>query len=255
MALPLMRRFVPLAVLLFLCFRAQAQQTIYDETRVLYRSEWSGGVMVHGDGWGIQAYRGKYRNVKERRMLGLEIVGMKHPKEVKSFNPYYDNSRGYFYGKINSLLIVRPTYGGKHMITDKIRRTGVEINYVWGIGPSLGLLKPVYLQIGRPDVIPYPNIYVERYDPAIHDVQNIYGRASWFKGVGEIQPYIGGFARFGFNFEYSGQASGIKAIEVGATMDAYPTVVPIMAELEGVNNKQFFFEFYLAVQFGKKYIQ
>jgi hypothetical protein len=28
-----------------------------------------------------------------------------------------------------------------------------------------------------------------------------------------------------------------------------------MAEMEGVTNKQFFWEFYLAIQFGKKYIQ
>ncbi|MFN9325116.1 MAG: hypothetical protein ACK6A5_06990, partial [Flavobacteriales bacterium] len=60
---------------------------------------------------------------------------------------------------------------------------------------------------------------------------------------------------FGFNFEHSGHADGIKAIEVGCTMDAFPTVVPIMAEMEGVTNKQFFWEFYLAIQFGKKYIQ
>jgi hypothetical protein len=153
------------------------------------------------------------------------------------------------------MLIVRPTYGGKHQITDKIRRSGVEVNYVWGIGPSLGLAKPVYLEIGKPDNIPYETFVIERYDPAIHDVQNIYGRASYFKGFGEMKLYPGGFGRFGLNFEYSGQTTGIKAIEVGASLDAYPVVVPIMAELEGVTNKQFFFEFYLAIEFGKKYIQ
>ncbi|HRO98376.1 MAG TPA: hypothetical protein PLN54_02975 [Flavobacteriales bacterium] len=235
--------------------QAGAQQTIYDETRVLYRSQWSGGFMVHGDGWGVQAYRGIHRTAKHVQLFGLEIAGMKHPKEVKSFNPYYDNSRGYFYGKTNALTIVRPTFGGKHLITDKIRRSGVEVNWVWGIGPSIGLAKPVYLQIGKPDAIPYVTIVTERYDPSVHDVQNIYGRASWFKGVGEIVPYFGGFGRFGFNFEHSGNADGIKAIEVGCTIDAYPEVVPIMAEMEGVTNKQFFFEFYLAIQFGKKYIQ
>lgn len=250
-----MYRFL-LAVIVFLgASVAGAQQTIYDETRVLYRSQWSGGVTVHGDGWGLQVYRGIHRTAKQVRLYGLEVVGMKHPKEVKSFNPYYDNSRGYFYGKTNALTIIRPTFGGKHLITDKIRRSGVEVNWVWGIGPSIGLAKPVYLQIGKPDAIPYVTIVTERYDPSVHDVQNIYGRASWFKGVGEIVPYFGGFGRFGFNFEHSGHADGIKAIEVGCTIDAYPEVVPIMAEMEGVTNKQFFFEFYLAIQFGKKYIQ
>lgn len=234
---------------------ASAQQTIYDDTRVLYRKELYGGGMIHGDGWGLNFYHGKHRTAKDRRLLGVEITGMKHPKEIKSFNPFYEDSRGYFYGKQNTMLILRPTYGRKRQIADKIRRSGVEVNYVWGIGPSLAFVKPVYLQIGKPDNFPYDIIVTERYDPRVHDIQNIYGRASWFNGFGEMRIYPGGFGRFGFNFEHSGQASGIKAIEVGVCMDAYPVVIPIMAELEDVVNKQFFFQFYLSVLFGKKYTQ
>lgn len=234
---------------------ASAQQTIYDETRVLYRKELYGGVIVHGDGWGFNFYHGKHRTAKDRRLLGVEIVGMKHPKEIKSFNPFYEDSRGYFYGKQNTMLVLRPTFGGKHQIADKIRRTGVELNYVWGLGPSLAFVKPVYLQIGKPDNFPYDIIVVERYDPQVHDIQNIYGRASWFNGFGEMRLYPGAFGRFGFNFEHSGQTSGIKAIEVGVGMDVYPVVIPIMAELEDVRNKRFFPQFYLSVQFGKKFTE
>ncbi|MDX9752292.1 MAG: hypothetical protein RBT71_14535 [Flavobacteriales bacterium] len=234
--------------------RLQAQQTIYDETRVLYRTEVLGGFTLHGNGWGLFFRHGKHRTARDRRMLGIEVVGMKHPKEVKSFNPFYEDSRGYFYGKAHSMLILRPTYGRKHQITDKIRHTGVEINTVWAIGPSIGMAKPVYLQIGSPDTFPYESISTERYDPARHDVQNIYGRATWFRGVEEMRFHFGGFARFGFNFEHSGSASGIRGLEVGATIDAYPTPVPIMAELDDVRNKQFFFQFYLSLFFGKKSI-
>ncbi len=250
-----MRILSSIMFLLVVLGTTQAQQTIYDETRVLYRKEMSGGLMIHGDGWGLNFFHGKYRTAKVRRILGIEVVGMKHPKEIKSFNPYYDDSRGYFYGKANSFLIIRPTFGGKHQITDKIRNTGVELNTVWAIGPSLGLTKPVYLQIGKPDNFPYDAIVVERYDPNLHGVQNIYGRATWFRGVNELRIYPGVHGRFGLNFEYSGQASGIKALEVGVSLDAYPLPVPIMAEIEDMNNKQFFLQFYLAFQFGKKFIQ
>lgn len=250
-----MRSILPLFVLLLSGLQSVAQQTIYEETRVPFRREMYGGILLHGDGWGLQFYHAKYKTARDRRLLGVELVGMKHPKEVKSFNPYYEDARGYFYGKINALLILRPTYGRKWQITDKIRRSGAEVNIIWGIGPSIGLLKPVYLQIGKPDRIPYENIAVERYDPAKHDVQNIYGRATWFNGVGEITPYIGGFGRVALSFEYSNETTGLKGIEVGATVDAYQKTVPIMAELEGVRNKQFFFQFYLALQFGKKFTQ
>ena len=242
-------------VLFLVSLQALSQQTIYDETRILYKKELHGGVILHGDGWGVNFFHGWHTTARSRRMLGLEVVGMKHPKEIKSFNPFYDDSRGYFYGKVNSFLVIRPTFGRKHQIADKIRNTGVEVNYVWGVGPSLGLAKPVYLQIGKPDNIPYEAIVVERYDPAVHDVHNIFGRASWFKGLGELALHPGVFGRFAFNFEYSGQTSGIKSLEAGVTVDAYPGVVPIMAEVDGMENKQVFLGFYVSLQFGKKFIR
>ena len=249
-----MRSTLILFLLLLNGTAVMAQQTIYEETRVPYKRELYGGILLHGDGWGLQFYHAKYNTARDRRLLGIEVVGMKHPKEVKSFNPYYEDARGYFYGKSNALLILRPTYGRKLQLTDKIRRSGAEVNFIWGVGPSIGLLKPVYLQIGKPDRIPYENIAVERYDPAIHDVQNIYGRATWFNGVGEIKPYLGGFGRVALSFEYSTETTGLKGLEVGAMVDVYQKTVPIMAELEGVRNKQFFFQFYLALQFGKKFV-
>lgn len=249
------RLFAFILVLLAASPSALAQQTIYEDARVPFRREMYGGALLHGDGWGLHFHHAKYRTATDRRLLSIEVVGMKHPKEVKSFNPYYEDSRGYFYGKLNALTILRPTYGRKLQLTDKIRRSGVEINWVWGIGPSIGLLKPVYLEIGKPDAIPYDTYVIERYDPNAHNVQNIYGRASWLNGIGEIRPYFGGFGRMALNFEYSGRTTGIKAIETGVALDAYPVEVPIMAELDGVSNKQFFFQFYIAVQFGKRLLQ
>lgn len=249
-----MRALLVMLLLLITSAPVLAQQTIYDEARILYRKELLGGIIVHGDGWGLLFQHVKHRTSRDRRVLGIDIVGMRHPKEVKSFNPYYEESRGYFYGKANTMMVLRPTFGGKHQIADKIRKTGVEVNTVWGIGPSLALLKPVYLQIGKPDNFPYETVVIERYDPNLHGVHNIYGRATWFRGVGELRPYPGVHGRFGFNFEHSGQASGVKALEIGATLDAYPEKLPIMAALEGVENKRFFLQFYFALQFGKKFI-
>lgn len=231
-----------------------AQQTVYDETRILYKKELHGGLIAHGDGWGANFFHGKHRTARSRRMIGIEIVCMKHPKEIKSFNPYYEDARGYFYGKLNSVLLFRPTWGRKELITDKLRKSGVEVNYVWGIGPSIAMLKPVYLQIGKPS-LPYETIAVERYDPQQHYPDDIFGRASWFKGIEGSTFRFGGFARFGLNFEHSGAAAGIKALEVGASIDVFPERLPIMAELDGVENKQFFPELYLSVQFGKKYVR
>lgn len=236
---------------------AQAPVSVYDDpSRTLYSREIYGGPLVHGDGWGGTFVYGKYVTARDRVLYGLDVVSMKHPKEVKSFNPWYQDARGYFYGKLNSMFIIRPTWGRKHRITEKVRSNGVEVNYLWGIGPSLGFLKPVYLQIGSPGEYPYATISTERYDPARHFANNIFGRASWFKGLGETRIYPGAFGRFAFNFEYAGDNTGVRALEVGASLDAYGEKLPIMADLahEGYN-KQFYFEFYLAVMFGSKKVR
>lgn len=248
-----MRRPILLSLMLLPAMLV-AQQTVYDETRILYKKELHGGLIAHGDGWGANFFHGKHRTARSRRMIGIEIVGMKHPKEIKSFNPYYEDARGYFYGKLNSVLLFRPTWGRKELITDKLRKSGVEVNYVWGIGPSIAMLKPVYLQIGKPS-LPYETIAVERYDPEVHYPDDIFGRASWFKGIEESNFRFGGFARFGLNFEHSGSAAGIKALEVGGTIDVFPERLPIMAELDGVENKQVFLELYISLQFGKKFVR
>lgn len=253
-----MWRTIPLLTLLLLgpMARGQVQQSIYDEAgRTLYSHEMYGGPLIHGDGWGITFQYGKYANARDRNMLGIDIVSVKHPKEIKSYNPNYQDARGYFYGKLNSMIVVRPTIGRKHRITEKIRHSGVEVNYVWGIGPSLGLLKPVYLQIGEPS-FPYQYVVTERYDPAEHFADNIFGRASWFEGFGEMQLYPGAFGRFALNFEHASDNTGIRALEAGVTMDAYGKKLPQMAVLEGEDyNKQFFLGFYLAVHFGAKAIR
>lgn len=254
-----MRRSIPVLLGLFLVVCASAQSVYDDEGRTLYSREIYGGPIAHGDGWGGQIWFGKYRTAADRHLFGFEIVGMKHPKEIKSYNPYYEDSRGYFYGKLNSLLVLRPGYGRKHRITEKIRKSGVELNYVWAIGPSLALLKPVYLQIGyridSRDGPPYDSIVEERYDPKRHFANNIFGRASWFRGFNEMSIEPGVFGRLALNFEYAGDNTGIRALEVGTTVDAYPRLIPIMAEVDGVVNKQFFLEFYLALQFGSKTIR
>lgn len=254
-----MVRSLLLALTLLLLSGVRAQSIYDDQDRTLYSREIYGGPVIHGGGWGGQFVYGKYRTAADRVLFSLELVGMKHPKEVKSYNPYYEDSRGYFYGKQNSLMILRPTFGHKHRITEKIRKSGVELNFVWGVGPSFALLKPVYLQIGvradGQDNPPYDNIVEEKYDPAKHFANNIFGRASWFRGLGELGVISGVFARTALNFEYAGDNTGIKALEVGASLDAYPQKIPIMAELEGVENKQFFLEFYVALQFGGKKIR
>lgn len=248
-----MKKILAISVFVLGGFGLFAQETLYDETMVVYKHQWYGGINVHTAGWGLNFSLLKNKTAFKARVLKLEIVGLNSHKQVKSYNPFYEDARGYHYGKQFSFYAVRPSWGVKKVITDKLRKNGVEFGYVWNVGPSLGLAKPVYLEILRDGPTSTSRtIVVEQYDVDKHFHEDIYGRASTLLGWGEVKFYPGLHANFGLVFEYSNNKTGIKALEAGVAFDGYGKTIPIMA-LEGSENRQFYLNFYLSILFGKKY--
>ena len=229
-----------------------SQETIYDETTVVFKNQFYGGALLHTNGWGLHIQKGKNKTAFNTRIFGLEIVGMKHPKEVRSFNPYYQDPKSYIYGKLNSFFLIRPSIGYKKMLFDKIRESAVEVGYTFSVGPCLGFTKPVYFEIGHgePSLLPYKYITVEKFNAAEHSSTNIYGKASGLKGFDELkfQPGISG--KFGLYFDYSPNRPSIKGLETGVSIDAFTNKVDLLANNL---NKQIYFNFYISAHFGKKY--
>lgn len=222
-----------------------------DDVKVLYRNEMSGGFIIHTGGFGVNFRRGKHVTGFSKRILELEMVNMRHPKEVKIVNDIFDNSKGFFYGKLHSMLILRPGIGLQKVIYTKPEKNGVEIRTVTSFGLSLGLAKPVYLEILHQTQQPFEyELSTEKYDPEKHDIDDIYGRAPYFKGFEEMKIFPGGYARFGLNFEYGAYDDDVKALETGIIVDVYPKVVPLMAHSK---NQQVFVSLYLNFLYGRKW--
>jgi len=230
------------------------ESTIFDEAVIIYDHSFYAGGMLHTNGWGINATYTKNEGAFKSKLYQVDIVGMKHPKEVRSFNPIFEDTRSYIYGKLNSFFLIRPSVGRKYLKFDKIRKSGVAIGYNWRLGASLGFTKPVYLEIIVPrdgnnfDPI---DVIVEKYDPVQHLPEVILGRASGLRGFDELSVHPGLHAAFGLNFEYDPEREGIKGVEVGATVDYFPIdEVEIMAFSE---NRALFLNLYVALQFGTKF--
>ncbi len=223
---------------------------------IIYNQQMLGGIQLHSSGYGLHYGWGKYKNASKIWMYTADLVYMKHEKEVRSYNPAYQDSKSYVYGKMNSLFVLRAGVGRKRISTVKLRKSGVQVSYIYSVGPILGFAKPVYLEISHLEE-GSGSLSTERYDPEIHFFDDIYGRAPFVYGLTEISVYPGGFAKFAFNFEYSNTKNRLKGLETGVAFDAYLRRVPIMAEniggLEGVKNKRFFFNFYVNLFLGKKY--
>lgn len=222
-----------------------------EEKPPLMKNEFTFGLNIHTSGWGANFRRSKNITVDKKRVLELEIVNMKHPKEVRSVNPYFDNAKSFFYGKLNTMTVIRTAIGKQQVLFSKAEKGGVEVRLHYTGGLSLALAKPVYLNILYPTGFDREyEVIVEKYDPQKHYVDNIYGRAPFTYGFGEIKPYPGAYGKFGLAFEYGSHSDGVKSIETGVTFDVYGKDVPIMAYTE---NKQVYINFYINLLYGRKW--
>ena len=211
----------------------------------------SGGVIAHSGGFGFSYRRGKHVTGFKKRIFEIEVVNMRHAKEVKTQNPYFENSKGFYYGKLNTLQILRPGFGYQKILYGKEQKKSLEIRFCYFVGASLGFAKPIYLEILHETSMQFEfDLTTEKYNPDEHFVDNIYGRAPYFKGFDEMKIYPGGYAKMGLSFEYADLHDDLKAIETGITVDVYPKTIPIMAYAK---NQQVYLSLYINFIYGKKW--
>lgn len=230
---------------------AQIESAVDTSKNILLFKEASGGIILHTQGWGLKFSKGYNKTAFKKRMLVFEFIEMNSLKQIKSINPYYANSKRYVYGKLNSVFIIRASYGIHRLLNRKPYWGGVELRLLYSGGASLGFAKPTYLYISNPS--PEPQTFYrteERYDPYEHFPDNIIGRGPFTSGFSEIGFYPGIHARIGLDFDYGVYQTKVKSLEIGATLDLFPRPVPIMA----FNDPSYFFlTLYLNFNFGKRY--
>ena len=245
------------------CFNITAQETKEElkddltrlksgeDLNVLYRNESTFGVYIHSaSGIGVGYRRGKHVTAKRKRIVEIEAQNFKHPKEIKSINTIYPNSKGFVYGKLNSLFIIRPGLGIQNTLYQKSDKKSVEIRYSYFLGGTITFAKPIYLEIKSITSDPFSAPTTERYNPAIHSIDQIYAKASFFKGIFDTRIYPGGYAKLALSFEYADRYNKVKAIETGAVVDIYPQIIPIMAYNR---NQQVFVSLFLKIIWGKRW--
>jgi hypothetical protein len=226
-----------------------------DEVNILYRNEAEGGLNVHGSGFGLTFKRGWHMTGYKKQMLDIEFVSLRHPKQIKRANPYYQDSKPFFFGKLNFAYLLRGGYGRQNILFSKGERSGVEVRYNYYIGATLGITKPVFLDVLVDS--PYDSLHkvveTRKYDPDDPDQQdpvNIFRPGPYFQGLDQLNIYPGGYAKFAISFEYSGWQQKVTALEAGVVVDAFPKAIPIMAFIP---NDKVIFNFYISLMWGGKW--
>lgn len=175
--------------------------------------------------------------------FNLEIVNVNHPKE--NTISFLGNGSSYVDGKRNYLFAIRPQYGREINLFHKSSDGGVNINGIIAGGPTIGVVKPYYVQViyGR------GNIRDEAYDPTKHNSSNIYGSGGFFEGLGNANLVPGINLKAALNFELDAFRQSNISLEIGFLAEAYTKKVNIMAMAD---NRSVFTSGYLTIFFGGK---
>jgi hypothetical protein len=220
---------------------------------ILYNKQRDFSIIAHNLGLGVRYRWGKRITYFKTRVFEVEFVSMKAYKEIKVINPYFANSRRYVYGKMNYAYFLRGGMMWKKLLNRKPYWGGVELRFVYGGGVSIGIGKPYYYYTiyfyESPGGGYSFEIKTERFDSETQPWDDIYGRAPFSRGFGEITFHPGLYGRAGLNFEFGKNNTKIRALEVGVMMDVLPSGLEIMSGSDQV----FFPTAYLSFSFGKRY--
>ena len=168
-------------------------------------------------------------------------------------------SRGYVYGKQNQLYALRLGFGKKRLLSEKARERGVAVGYTYEFGPSLGILKPYYLEIEQNDSAPIDVRYTGENDVEFLSSQsqlNIFGASSWTTGLDEIGLRPGIHGRAAAHFGFGAYDETAKSLEVGVMADYFLGNTDILIESDltpGVRNSPLFLSLFINLQIGKRW--
>lgn len=242
-----MKKLLLLAVLVLAGVSSVYSQGELDQQqKVFFRNEKSFGISLNSDGIGFGYRAGKRLDFRNKRIIEIEGGTLKHQKEYKTSNPYTTGGN-FVFGKLNSTFYLRAGFGHQHEIYKKADLGGIAIRYFYSAGPVLAIYKPIYYRVVYWYSATDYTIKEEKFSSSIAIPLDIYGRASFTKGLDEIKVLPGLFAKGGFNFEYSKEDKVIHAVEIGAQINAFPKIIPIMAN---TSNKAVFFSLFVSYRFG-----
>lgn len=243
-----MRKLLIALLLIGYCtFPALAQGELNEQQKIFFRNERSFAVLLNSDGYGLSYREAKRVNFLNKRYFEIEAGTLKHPREYRESNPYFQTPGTFVYGKLNSVFYLRGSYGLQHELFKKGDLGGVAVRYFYSAGPVFALYKPIYYKILYPISSYEFKIVEEKLDVNVHPPYDVYSKAPFTKGLNETKILPGIFAKMGFNFEYSKEEKIIHAIEVGMSLNAFPKKIPIMATTD---NKAIYFSLFVSYRFG-----
>ena len=223
------------------------------EERLVYNRQNTFNIGIHSQGFGAGFKIGKIKTIYTTTFWQGEIITLHSPKEIKTINLIGFSTRPYVYGKLNSVMALRASYGAEKRIFGKPYWGGVETRWNYQAGASLALVKPYYYYV----IVYKPygsNDYIEAEEDqtfADHDQWvNIIGRSSIWKGIGETRFSPGVHASTGISFDFAKTRTRVQTLSVDVIAEYYPIGVRIMDQQR---NPWFYLTFMLSYHWGERF--
>ncbi len=216
-----------------------------------YSSETVFGVNLNTNGGliGGLMFRHARETTKGYFNIGTELVVVKHPNEVRTANSYTGNV--FILGKKNYLFALRPHVGYEVILFTKAKEDGIQVDAIFNAGPSIGFVKPYYIQYddgSNVNIVPYDS---EFYDPATKG-GGIIGSGGFFHGFDRMKIVPGFHAKAGLSFEFGTFGSGVSGIEAGVLMEGYAKRIELLdiSKDYPTYNRWLFSSLYVNIYFG-----
>jgi len=271
-------RYICLASLLFsaksVFSQVEVLETLVPDPELHVTRQHSYFGHIHSGGFGFGYRWGNIRSIHRYTFQEVEFLQLRHPKAERTPGVSFVGApRRFIFGGINQLFALRYGFGTQRTLSEKPYWGGIQVNTIFSIGGTLGLAIPQYLSMVFEDTVAREvRTRVERFNTenAAHfgngpDLIN--GMGPMFRGLFNLRPYPGLYAKFAFNFDFGRFHERVNALEVGVMIDVFPIPVPMMARPNPnfpappdtpqvpafIPDRNFFFlNFYAAFHFGRR---
>ena len=255
--------FIGLSTITLFAQTFQPRGLSNDNVGILYNKEVAIDFRLQTSGYSLAANIGKIKTYYLTNYYHFEIGELKHHKEYRQndFNSNFPSgtARSYVFGKQNNLYALRAGFGQKRYFSEKAKRKGLAVGINYEVGPSIGLLKPYYLEVRNQVDNGSANTISIRYSD---DTESLFlnrdiidGSSGFLKGWDELKIAPGAQAKLAVHFDWGAFDEIVKAFEAGIMADFYFRKMPILVENDVIDseNRPFFINLYLTLQFGKRW--
>ena len=221
-----------------------------EEGTLVFRKQSIFGGQLRTNGYGVFYELGRMKTNRKTNIYRLDITEIKNHKEEKLNAGGVIFGNPYIYGKANNFYQVTLGFGQQYILGQKGNKNGVAVSAIYNGGLAIGLKRPYFVEVRDPATGGNRFITYKGADTTLFlDDASIVGGGGLGRGWGEMKVNPGLFAKAALRFDYGRFNEVVSGLEIGLSADFYSSKVPILLYQK---ERQFFYQAYLAVLFGKR---